>query len=154
LPRIGVIADTHGLVRPEALEALQGCEALIHAGDIGAAGVIDRLAELAVVHAIRGNVDTGEWAAAFPETRLVQLAGATIYVIHDAKALARWPAPPDARVIVCGHSHAARIDERGGVLLFNPGSAGPRRFRLPVSVGILHLDGDDRPRPELVTLDV
>ncbi|MGN6389693.1 MAG: metallophosphoesterase family protein [Burkholderiaceae bacterium] len=134
--RIGLIADTHGLLRPEAVEALRGVDAIVHAGDVGKPAVLAALAELAPVHAIRGNVDAGDWAAALPDTLTLALGGVTLYVLHDLKLLP--PGLDGIDVVIAGHSHQPRIERRDGRLIVNPGSAGPRRFKLPVSVG--HLD--------------
>ncbi len=132
---IGVISDTHGLLRPEALAALRGSEHIIHAGDIGAPEIMEELASIAPVTAIRGNVDRGAWAQKLPETEVVEIAGISIYILHD---LARLDVKPEAagfRIVISGHSHVPKQETRAGVLYFNPGSAGPRRFKLPVSVG-------------------
>jgi putative phosphoesterase len=137
---VGVIADTHGLVRPEALAALARSDLIIHAGDVGSAHVLDALAEIAPVTAVRGNVDRAAWAREIPETTAVAVGKAWLYVLHDIKELDLDPAGSFAAVIA-GHSHQPRMDERDGVLYFNPGSAGPRRFRLPVSVGRLTIAG-------------
>jgi putative phosphoesterase len=138
---IGVISDTHGLLRPEAVAALRGAERIIHAGDIGAPEVLATLAELAPVTAVRGNNDKGAWARAVPETAVLEAGGVSIYVLHDVNELDLDPSAGGFRIVVAGHSHRPAQDERGGVLFFNPGSAGPRRFRLPISVGRLHVDG-------------
>jgi putative phosphoesterase len=152
-PRVvGVIADTHGLVRPEALAALAGSELIVHAGDVGGAHVLGALAEIAPVTAVRGNVDRAAWARELPETTAVAVGKAWLYVLHDLKELDLDPAGSFAAVIA-GHSHQPRMDERGGVLYFNPGSAGPRRFRLPVSVGRLTVAGT-RVTGELIELAV
>lgn len=138
---IGVISDTHGLLRPEALQALQGSEHIIHAGDIGALEIIPAPEKIAPVTAIRGNVDREPWTHRFPETEVVELAGLHIYILHDANALDLNPKAGFAAVI-SGHSHQPKQEIRDGVLYFNPGSAGPRRFNLPVTVGKLEiLDG-------------
>ncbi|WP_133478416.1 metallophosphoesterase family protein [Cognatilysobacter segetis] len=136
--RIGLIADTHGLLRPQALDALRGSDRIVHAGDIGDPGILDALAQIAPLTAIRGNNDTEAWAHDLPDTTRLVVGGVAIYVIHDIKTLAAHPPPGAVDVIVAGHSHRALVETREGVLVVNPGSAGPRRFRLPVSVG--HLD--------------
>lgn len=144
--RIGVISDTHGLLRPEALRALAGVRHIIHAGDIGAPGLIGTLGETAPVTAIRGNVDRDAWAAEYPEARTIRLGGLTIRVLHDLKRHVREleSDPPD--VVIFGHSHRPSIESRDGTLFLNPGSAGPRRFRLPVTVAILTvIEGSVRP---------
>lgn len=136
---VGVISDTHGLLRPEAIEALRGSEHIIHAGDIGAAEIISELEKIAPVTAIRGNVDVQAWARRFPETEVIELAGSHIYIIHDASALDLNPKGAGFAAVISGHSHQPKQEVRDGVLYFNPGSAGPRRFKLPVSVGRLEV---------------
>ena len=136
--RIGIISDTHGLLRPEAERALTGVEHIIHAGDIGRPEIIDALRRIAPVTAIRGNVDNGEWAREYPDTNLVRLAGKSIYVLHDLKTLQVDPAA-GIDVIISGHSHVPKIDTVGGVLYLKPGSAGPRRFKLPITVATLEV---------------
>ena len=150
--RIGVISDTHGLLRPQAVRALRGVDRLIHAGDIGGADVLDALRAIAPLVAVRGNNDRDRWARSLRERVTLDVAGIRILVVHDVKTLG-GPPPPDVRVVVAGHSHRPSIDERDGVLFLNPGSAGPRRFTLPVSVALLTLR-DGRARPRLVTLTV
>jgi putative phosphoesterase len=150
---IGVISDTHGLLRPEALKSLAGSEHIIHAGDIGAAEILTALRQIAPVTAIRGNVDTEHWARRLPETEVVELAGLHIYVIHDSNMLDLNPKASGFAAVISGHSHQPRQDVKDGVLYFNPGSAGPRRFRLPVSVGRLRIDGG-RLRAELLPLAI
>ncbi len=149
--RIGVISDTHGLLRPEAVAALEGCDRIIHAGDIGKQEVLDALRELAPLDAIRGNVDSGDWAAAIPERLDLQLGGLRIHVLHDLKELALNPAAAGIAVVIAGHSHQPKIEEIDGVLYLNPGSAGRRRFTLPISLALLDIE-DGQPRPQLVTL--
>ncbi len=139
--RIGVISDTHRLVRPEALAALRDVEHIIHAGDIGWPAVMDELRNIAPVTAIRGNVDIGDWAREYPDTAVVELGGMAIYVIHDLKNLDLDPRVAGFSAVVCGHSHAPMQEMRDGVLYFNPGSAGPRRFYLPVTMGYLTIAG-------------
>jgi uncharacterized protein len=136
---IGVISDTHGLLRPEAVELLSGSEHIIHAGDIGSAEIVPELKKIAPVTAIRGNVDTQAWARRFAETEVVELAGLHIYVIHDVNALDLNPKAAGFAAVISGHSHKPKQEVKDGVLYFNPGSAGPRRFKLPVSVGRLEL---------------
>jgi putative phosphoesterase len=140
---VGVISDTHGLVRPEALEALRGSELIIHAGDVGGPEVIEALRRVAPVVAVRGNNDRGEWAEALPEYEATQFGGTFIYVLHDLKELDIAPAAAGFRVVVSGHSHKPLAEERRGVLYLNPGSAGPRRFKLPVTVARLTIGGGD-----------
>lgn len=139
MTRIGVISDTHGLLRPEAVTCLQGSALIIHAGDIGSAQVIAELEALCPVCAIRGNVDRGAWAKAFPEHAEVEVAGTRIYVLHNLKALDFDPAACGYGVVISGHSHVPKAYREDGVLYVNPGSAGPRRFRLPVAVATLDL---------------
>jgi uncharacterized protein len=132
---IGVISDTHGLLRPEALAALRGSDYIIHAGDIGAPGILSRLAEIAPVIAVRGNVDRAAWAKKIPETEVLHVAGISIYVLHKLQDLDLKPEAADISVVIYGHTHVAKQEEKNGVLYFNPGSAGPRRFRLPITLG-------------------
>jgi putative phosphoesterase len=139
--RIGVISDTHGLLRPEALAALRGCDRILHGGDIGNAGILDGLAQLAPVTAIRGNNDTGAWAASLPDTLLLDIENVHIHLLHDCKQLALDPVAEGVCVVISGHSHKPALEERDGVLWLNPGSAGPRRFRLPVAVAEIVVDG-------------
>lgn len=136
---IGVISDTHGLLRPEAVELLRGSEHIIHAGDIGAPEIIRALEKVAPVTAIRGNVDTQTWARRFAETEIVDLGGVLIYVIHDVNALDLKPNAAGFAAVISGHSHQPKQEVKDGVLYFNPGSAGARRFKLPVSVGKLEI---------------
>ena len=139
---IGVISDTHGLLRPEALQALQGSEHIIHAGDIGALEIIPALEEIAPVTAIRGNVYREPWTHRFPETEVIELAGLHVYILHDVNALDLNPKAAGFAAVISGHSHQPKQEIRDGVLYFNPGSAGPRRLNLPVTVGKLEiLDG-------------
>lgn len=134
--RVGVISDTHDLLRPEALRALRGCDLVLHAGDICGPEVLEALREIAPVIAVRGNNDHGPWAEALPETVTVDLAGISVVMVHDLKTLLP-AAVRGADVIISGHSHQPRKEVRDGVLYFNPGSAGPRRFHLPISIGRL-----------------
>src|SRR3954463_13302784 len=136
--RIGIISDTHGLLRPEAERRLAGVDHIVHAGDIGRPEIICALRKIAPVTAIRGNVDTGDWARKYPETKLVSLAKKSIYVLHDVKTLV---SNPGARfdVVVSGHSHVPKIDTVGGILYLNPGSAGRRRFNLPITLATLEV---------------
>jgi uncharacterized protein len=151
--RIGLISDTHGLLRLEALDALRGSDFIIHAGDIGHAGILQQLAKLAPVTAVRGNNDKGTWAAALSETALLSVGELFIYVIHDLAQLDLNPVAAGFHVVVSGHSHRPGFEERDGVLYVNPGSAGPRRFALPVSVGELAVSGLTI-EPGLLTLRV
>jgi uncharacterized protein len=140
--RVGLISDTHGLLRPEAVKFLRGSDLILHAGDIGKAEVLEQLEELAPVKAVRGNNDHGGWADAIPHTDVLKVEHVVIFAIHDALELGIHRVPADARVVVCGHSHRPLISERDGVLYVNPGSAGPRRFRLPIAVGELRVKGN------------
>lgn len=149
--RIGVISDTHGLLRPEALAALRGCERIIHAGDIGKPEVLDALRALAPLDAIRGNVDSGDWAASVPEHLDLEIGGLRIHVTHDVKAMGIDPIAARVDVVIAGHSHQPKIEEVDAVLYLNPGSAGRRRFKLPISLALLDIE-DGQPRARLVTL--
>jgi putative phosphoesterase len=132
--KVGLISDTHGLMRAEALQALAGSDFIIHAGDIGDQAVIERLGEIAPVTAVRGNNDTDAWAAQIPETNVLDAKGVRFFVLHSVKDLDVDPAEAGFQAVVSGHSHRPEIHVREGVLFINPGSAGPRRFRLPISV--------------------
>jgi uncharacterized protein len=138
--KIGVISDTHGLLRPEALLWLSGVDHIIHGGDIGGPDIIPALQGIAPVTAIRGNVDTGDWAREFPDTAGVRLAGRSIFVLHDLKTLRLDPVAAGIDVIISGHSHVPKIDEIDGVLYLNPGSAGRRRFRLPITLATIEIE--------------
>ena len=150
---IGVISDTHGLLRPEALKAMRGCERIIHAGDVGSADVLSQLRDIAPVIAVRGNVDSEAWAMRLPRTATVKIGSHTVYVLHVLEDLEIEPSPAGISAVVFGHSHKPSIETREGVLYLNPGSAGPRRFRLPVTVARLHVSGTII-RPEIVELVV
>jgi uncharacterized protein len=150
---LGVISDTHGLLRPEAVEALRGSNRILHAGDIGAPEILEALAKIAPVTAVRGNVDTASWARALPETEVVEAGGVSIYILHNLGQLDLKPEAAGLRVVVYGHSHQPKMEEKNGVLYFNPGSAGPRRFNLPVRVGRLRI-GAGKVRAELVELEI
>ena len=141
--RIGLIADTHGLLRSEAAEALRGMDRIVHAGDICDPRILEALARIAPVTAVRGNNDHGPWAAQLPLTATLTVGTVRVLVLHDLAKLDVDPSALGIRVVVTGHSHRARIETRDGVLYVNPGSAGPRRFRLPISVGLLSIDGSD-----------
>jgi hypothetical protein len=152
--RIGLIADTHGLLRPEARLALAGVERIIHAGDICNAQVLDQLAQIAPVIAVRGNNDRGAWAETLPESETLTLAGATLHVVHDIKELAIDPRQAGIDVVISGHSHRPSLKMDGGVLFINPGSAGPRRFRLPISLGFLDIAvGVPKARLQMLEVD-
>jgi putative phosphoesterase len=136
---IGLISDTHGLLRPEALGALDGSDLIIHAGDVGAPEILEQLRRLAPVVAVKGNVDTDAWCADLPETAVADAGSSLVYVLHDVKTLDLKPAAAGIAMVVSGHSHKPVCEERGGVLYVNPGSAGPRRFNLPVTVARVDL---------------
>jgi hypothetical protein len=136
---IGVISDTHGLLRPEAMRALEGSDLIIHAGDVGDPKILDALKTLAPVFAVRGNVDTAAWAKALPENEVIETDAATIYVLHDVHTLDLNPAVAGFHIVISGHSHKPAKTEQNGVTFLNPGSAGPRRFDLPVTVARLKL---------------
>jgi uncharacterized protein len=140
---VGVISDTHGLLRPEAVVMLRGSEHIIHAGDIGAPEIIPALEKLAPVTAIRGNIDHQAWCRRFPETEVVELAGVHIYIIHDLNAIDLNPKAAGFAAVISGHSHKPHQDVKDGVLYFNPGSAGPRRFKLPITVGRMEISGGE-----------
>ena len=137
--RIGLISDTHGLLRKEAVEALRGSELIIHAGDVGKLEILEELRKIAPVIAVRGNVDTGPWARTLPETAVAEAGSVLIYILHDVNTLDLNPAASGYHIVISGHSHKSGKTERDGVLYINPGSAGPRRFRLPVTVARLRL---------------
>jgi uncharacterized protein len=148
---IGVISDTHGLLRPEALEALRGVEHILHAGDVGDPGILDLLREIAPLTAISGNIDVEGPCSHLSATEVVTLHGHTFYMLHDRQALDLDPAAAGFAAVISGHSHRPLIEWRNGVLYMNPGSAGPRRFSLPVSIGLLTISADGL-QPQLVTL--
>jgi len=141
MKRIGVISDTHGLMRPEVPTAFDGVELILHAGDIGEAEVIRQLKSIAPVVAVRGNNDTGSWARAIPETKVTRIGRVSIYMLHNLKEIDLDPSAKGFQVVISGHSHRPSIETRGGVLFLNPGSAGPRRFKLPITVARLTIDG-------------
>jgi putative phosphoesterase len=150
---IGVVSDTHGLVRPEALRHLRGVDRIVHAGDIGGPAVLRALEAIAPVTAVRGNNDRGPWARAFPRTRTLTVEQARLHVLHDLKTLAVDPARARLAAVIAGHSHQPSARARNGVLFLNPGSIGPRRFTLPVAMARLTVRGA-RVRARLVYLDV
>jgi putative phosphoesterase len=151
--RIGVISDTHSLLRPEALAALAGVELILHAGDVGDSQVVVGLEGVAPVVAVRGNVDRGAWANNLPETRATQIDGTWIYMLHDVNQLDVDPASGGFGVVISGHSHRAGITTKAGVLYLNPGAAGPRRFTLPVTLAILKIE-DGHVQAEIIPLPV
>ena len=150
---IGVISDTHGLLRPQALDALRDSEHVIHAGDIGDPDILKKLAGIAPVTAVRGNVDREPWARKIPLTEVFEAEQISIYVLHILQDLDLKPEAAGFQVVVSGHSHVPKQDEKNGVLYFNPGSAGPRRFKLPVTVGKLFLE-NGKARGEIVELAI
>jgi uncharacterized protein len=141
--RIAVISDTHGLLRPEARSRLQGCDLIVHAGDVGGPSVLEDLRRIADVVAVRGNVDTGLWARDLAETEHVTVEGRQVYIIHNIDTLDLDPAAAGMDVVVYGHSHKPGAEWKGGVLYLNPGSAGPERFRLPISMALLHIHAQE-----------
>jgi putative phosphoesterase len=150
---LGVISDTHGLLRPQALDALRGCDLIIHAGDVGNPDILDPLRALAPLFVVRGNVDTGGWALKLPVTELVDVGGLWFYVLHDISQLDLDPPTADVAAVIYGHSHKPSIETRDGVLYLNPGSAGPRRFNLPVSIARVRVEGQEI-QPDIVQLAV
>ena len=148
---LGVISDTHGLVRPEALAALAGVERIVHAGDIGSRAVLEALARVAPVTAVRGNNDRDDWAKTIPETEVVEVGGVSLYLLHDLHELDLEPRAAGFAAVISGHSHQPRVEDRDGVLYLNPGSAGPRRFKLPISLARLTIQ-HARVSAKLVTL--
>ena len=151
--KIGLIADTHGLLRPEALAALQGVDHLIHGGDIGGAHILAELERIAPLSVVRGNNDGDAWADDIAERLALRFGAVSLYLLHDLKQLDIDPKAEGIDVVIAGHSHKPLHEERDGVLYLNPGSAGPRRFKLPISVALLHIGGD-AVRFELITLGV
>jgi putative phosphoesterase len=139
--RVGLISDTHGLLRPEARAFLKGCDHIVHGGDIGHPGILEELAKLAPVTAVRGNNDKGSWAGSLRETELLQIGEVVLYAIHELARIDIEPNAAGVRVVVFGHSHKPLVEKRNGVLYVNPGSAGPRRFKLPVGVAELTVSG-------------
>ena len=140
--RIGLISDTHGLLRPEVLDFLRGSDHIVHGGDVCDAGVLEKLRAIAPLTAVRGNNDRGAWAAGLRESELVRLGDVFLYAIHDLAEIDIEPRAAGVRVVVSGHSHRPSVDERDGVLYVNPGSAGPRRFRLPIAAAELAVEGE------------
>jgi len=138
--RLGIISDTHGLLRPQALAFLKGCDRIVHGGDIGNADVLTQLSSIAPVTAIRGNNDKGAWAQGIPETQLFDFNAIRVYVIHDLSLLDIDPLAAGIKLVVSGHSHKPLIERRAGIVFVNPGSAGPRRFKLPISVADIFID--------------
>ena len=150
---IGVISDTHGLLRPEAVKALKGVELIIHAGDIGDPRIVRALGRIAPVQAVRGNTDRGDWARDLPTTRLVEVGGVHLYVLHELFCLDLDPAAAGLAAVIYGHTHEPHLERRNGVLFLNPGSAGPRRFTLPVTLARIKVHNNCL-HPELMELEV
>lgn len=150
---IGVISDTHGLLRPEAIAALRGSDHIIHGGDVGSPDILEKLSEIAPVTAVRGNVDKAAWARKLPEAEVLETGCISIYVLHDLAQLDLKPEASGFSVVISGHSHVAKQETRNGVLYFNPGSAGPRRFKLPISAGRLTVE-NGAVRGEILQLSV
>ena len=138
---VGVVSDTHGLLRPEVVKALQGVERIVHAGDVGSASVLEELRAIAPVVAVRGNNDRGAWASRLPVTEVVEVGEALLYLIHDLGELDLDPVAAGFHAVVSGHSHRPKIERRDGVLYLNPGSIGPRRFKLPIAFALLRITG-------------
>lgn len=151
--RVGVISDTHGLLRPQALDALADADHILHAGDVGEPVILQKLAALAPLTAVRGNVDHGAWCEELPLRQLVELGGLTVYLLHDLADLDLDPAAAGVQVVVSGHSHRPTVQASRGVLYLNPGSAGPRRFHLPVTVAWLETTAEG-PRARIVELEL
>ncbi|MDH6170518.1 putative phosphoesterase [Variovorax boronicumulans] len=140
--RVGLISDTHGLLRPQAVAALQGSDFIVHGGDIGDAGILEALSAIAPLTVVRGNNDREPWADGIAETEFLKAGSMVIYAIHDLSQIDIDPAGAGVRVVISGHSHKPKVEQRDGVLYVNPGSAGPRRFKLPIAVAELIVDGD------------
>ncbi|WP_158751229.1 metallophosphoesterase family protein [Acidobacterium sp. S8] len=149
--KVGVISDTHGLLRPEAVSGLRGVKHILHAGDVGNPAILGQLREIAPLTAIRGNIDSGGVCARLPAVELIELNGVSIYMLHDVHELDLEPVAVGIQVVISGHSHKPLIAWKKGVLYFNPGSAGPRRFSLPVSIGFLEISNDEV-QPQLMTI--
>src|SRR5580658_2243737 len=149
--KIGVVSDTHGLLRPEVAPALAGVERILHLGDVGRASILDELGKIAPVTAIRGNVDRDGACGKLPETDVVLIEERYIYMLHDLKTLHLDPAAAKFAAVLYGHTHVPNFHTKKGVLYFNPGSCGPRRFELPVTIGLLEVDAEAELRPEIVT---
>jgi putative phosphoesterase len=150
---VGVISDTHGLLRPQALDALRGSDLILHAGDVGKPEVLDQLRQLVPTFVVRGNVDHGDWASRLPVSEIVEVGSRSFYMLHDISELDLDPPTAGFAAVIFGHSHQPSIEMHDGVLFLNPGSAGPRRFKLPVSVARIRVSGDELD-PEIVTLNV
>jgi putative phosphoesterase len=149
--QIGIISDTHGLLRPEALEALRGSRVILHAGDIGKQEIIEALEQIAPVTAVRGNIDREAWARQYPLTQVIEIQGIHLYILHDLSQLDLDPAASGFAAVISGHSHQAKIENKHGVFYINPGSAGPKRFRLPISVAKIEIK-DGKVSTKILTL--
>ncbi len=150
--KIGVVSDTHGLLRPEVLPALAGVDHILHLGDVGGASILKTLERIAPIHAIRGNVDSESPCSRLPETDVLLFEGHYLYLLHDLSTLHLDPAAAKFSVVLYGHTHRPTIDRKKGVLYFNPGSCGPRRFELPVTIGLLTIESENEPHAEIVRL--
>lgn len=150
---IGVVSDTHGLMRPEAIDALRGVDQILHAGDVGKPRVLEELSKIAPVTAIRGNNDKEEWASSLPDRKVIDVDDISIYMLHNLKELNLAPEAASCRVVIAGHSHKPMIEERLGVLYLNPGSIGPRRFKLPITLAHLRIE-NGKPAAEIIELAV
>ena len=148
---LGIISDTHGLLRPEAVEALRSSDMILHAGDVGAPDILEQLSRIAPVKAVRGNIDADPWFDRLPQTDVIEAGGLSVYMLHDLKQLDLNPAAAGFAAVICGHSHAPLNEVCKGVLYFNPASAGPRRFKLPICVGKLRIR-DGRIKGEIIEL--
>jgi len=153
LSKIGILSDTHGLLRPEVVSAISDCKIIIHAGDIGDPGVLEALEKIAPVHAVKGNTDIGKWAEKFPLTDLIEVDGYFIYIIHEIEHLDLDPSAAKIDMVVFGHSHVAELKKKSSVLYLNPGSAGPRRFSFPVTIANVRVNSDGL-IPEIIRLNV
>ena len=152
MARLGIISDTHGLLRPQAVAFLKGCDRILHGGDIGNAAILAHLSTMAPVTAVRGNNDKGAWAEAIPETEFFEFSGIYVYAIHDLAQLDIEPSAAGIRIVVSGHSHKPLIERRDDIFYVNPGSAGPRRFKLPISVADISIEGNAI-SPRIIELD-
>jgi hypothetical protein len=152
--KIGVVSDTHGLLRPEVAPRIEGCECILHLGDVGDPKILDALRKIAPVTAIRGNIDKDGPCSRLPETEVLLIEGGYIYMLHNIEHLHLDPAAAKFSAVLYGHSHKAEIRRHKGVVYFNPGSCGPRRFNLKVTMGYLHINGEGTIEPEIVDLEI
>ena len=153
LSKIGILSDTHGLLRPEVVSAISDCDIIIHAGDVGNPGVLEKLWQLAPVHAVKGNMDKGNWANTLPLTEVVEIHGHFIYILHEIEHLDLDPAAAKFKMVIYGHSHKAELKKKGMVFYLNPGSAGPRRFTLPVTIAKVTVNSGGL-IPEIIRINV